>query len=124
MFTTEGKFVKEFCVSPNTPSRGEDCGGLPPNTKMPPCGTTYKMVFSKDPEQKYLYVANGTNNHIWILDRNSGKTLGSFGTNGKYADQLHWINAVGVDSKGNIYTGEVEQAKRIQKFVPVMAGSR
>ena len=66
---------------------------------MPPCGTTYKMVFSKDPEQKYLYVANGTNNHIWILDRNSGKTLGSFGTNGKYADQLHWINAVGVDSK-------------------------
>jgi len=86
-------------VSPNTPSRGEDCGGLPPNTKMPPCGTTYKMVFSKDPEQKYLYVANGTNNHIWILDRNSGKTLGSFGTNGKYADQLHWINAVGVDSK-------------------------
>jgi len=47
------------------------------------------MVFSKDPEQKYLYVADGTNNHIWILDRNSGKTLGSFGTNGKYAGQLH-----------------------------------
>ena len=111
-------------MSPNTPSRGEDCGGLPPNTKMPPCGTTSKMVFSKDPEQKYLYVADGTNNHVWILDRNSGKTLGSFGSNGKYAGQLHWINAVGVDSKGNIYTGEVEQAKRIQKFVPVMAGSR
>jgi len=40
VFTTEGKFVKEFYVSPNTPSRGEDCGGLPPNTKMPPCGTS------------------------------------------------------------------------------------
>jgi len=97
VFTTEGKFLKEFYVSPNTPSRGEDCGGLPPNTKMPPCGTTYKMVLSKDPEQKYLYVADGTNNHVWILDRNSGKTLGSFGSNGKYAGQLHWINAVGVD---------------------------
>jgi hypothetical protein len=124
VFTTEGKFVKEFYVSPNTPSRGEDCGGLPPNTKMPPCGTTYKMVFSKDPEQKYMYVADGTNNHVWILDRSTGKTLGSFGSNGKYAGQLHWINAVGVDSKGNIYTGEVEQAKRIQKFVPVLASSR
>jgi len=31
--------------------------------------------FSRDPEQKYLYVADGTNNHIWILDRNSGKPL-------------------------------------------------
>jgi hypothetical protein len=124
VFTADGKFVKKFYVSPNTPSRGEDCGGLPPNTKMPPCGTTYKMVFSRDPEQKYMYVADGTNNHVWILDRNSGKTLGSFGSNGKYAGQFHWINAIGMDSKGNIYTGEVEQAKRIQKFVPVLADSR
>jgi hypothetical protein len=124
VFTKDGKFVKEFYVSPNTPSRGEDCGGLPPNTKMPPCGTTYKMVFSKDPEQKYMYVADGTNNHVWILDRSSGKTLGSFGSNGKYAGQFHWINAVGIDSMGNIYTGEVEQAKRIQKFAPILAGSR
>jgi hypothetical protein len=124
VFTKDGKFVKEFYVSPNTPSRGEDCGGLPPNTKMPPCGTTYKMVFSKDPEQKYMYVADGTNNHVWMLDRQSGKTLGSFGTNGKYAGQFHWINAVGIDSNGNIFTGEVEQAKRIQKFAPVLAGSR
>ena len=31
----------------------------------------------------------------------------------------HWINAIAMDSRGNIYTGEVEQAKRIQKFVPV-----
>jgi DNA-binding beta-propeller fold protein YncE len=82
------------------------------------------MVFSKDPEQKYMYVADGTNNHVWILDRSSGKTLGSFGANGKYAGQFHWINAVGIDADGNIYTGEVEQAKRIQKFVPVLAGGR
>ena len=121
VFTTEGKFVKEFYVSPNTPSRGKDCGGLPPNTKMPPCGTTYKMVFSKDPQQKYIYVADGTNNVVWILDRQTGKTLGHFGGNGTLAGQLHWINAIGMDSKGNIYTGEVEEAKRIQRFSPVMA---
>ena len=43
---------------------------------MPPCGTTYKLAISRDPEQKYLYVADGTNNSVWILDRQSGKTLG------------------------------------------------
>jgi hypothetical protein len=53
--------------------------------------------------------------------RQSGKTLGSFDGNGRYAGQLHWINGIGMDSKGNIYTGEVEQPKRIQKFAPVMA---
>ncbi|MSO83346.1 MAG: hypothetical protein EXQ53_08640 [Acidobacteria bacterium] len=123
VFTTDGKFVKEFSVAPNTPSRGEGCGGLA-NTKMPPCGTTYKLAISRDAQQKYLYVADGTNNRVWILDRQSGKTIGSFGGNGRYAGMLHWINAIGMDSHGNIYTGEVEQAKRIQKFAPVMAGAR
>jgi DNA-binding beta-propeller fold protein YncE len=125
VFTTDGKFVKEFYVSPNTPGQRvtEGCGGLQ-NTKMPPCGTTYKLAISRDPQQKYLYVADGTNNKVWILDRQSGKTLGSFGSNGRYAGQLHWINAIAMDSKGNIYTGEVEQAKRIQKFAPVMRTGR
>ena len=120
VFTTDGKFLQEFSVSPNTPSRGEGCGGLN-NVKMPPCGTTYKLAISRDPQQKFLYVADGTNNVVWILDRQSGKTLGYFGGNGRYAGTLHWINAVAMDSKGNIYTGEVEHAKRIQKFAPVMA---
>lgn len=123
VFTTDGKFLKEFYVSPNTPARGEGCGGLA-NTKMPPCGTTYKLAISRDPQQKYLYVADGTNNKVWILDRDSGKTIGSFGRNGRYAGELHWINGIAIDSRGNLYTGEVEQAKRIQKFAPVMAGSR
>jgi hypothetical protein len=84
VFSTDGKFVKEFSVSPNTPGRGEGCGGLQ-LTRMPPCGTTYKLAISRDPQQKYLYVADGTNNRVWILDRASGQTLGSFGGNGKYA---------------------------------------
>ena len=119
VYTKQGEWKQDFYVSPSTPSRGPDCGGLPPNTKMPPCGTTYKMVFSRDPQQKFIYVADGTDDVVWILDRKTGKTLGSFGGNGKYAGQFHWINAIGMDSKGNIYTGEVEEAKRIQKFMPV-----
>ena len=124
VFTTDGKFLQEFYVSPNTPSqRAEDCGGLY-SKDFPPCGTTYKLAISRDPQQKYLYVADGTNDKVWILDRQSGKTLGSFGRNGTYAGQFHWINAIVMDSKGNIYTGEVEENKRIQKFVPVMANAR
>jgi len=122
VFTKQGKFVREFYVSPNTPSRGEICGGLY-HEKLPPCGTTYKLAFSHDPQQKYAYVADGTNDKVWILDRDSGKTLGGFGRNGTYAGQFHWINAIAMDSKGNIYTGEVEENKRIQKFVPVMANN-
>jgi hypothetical protein len=123
VFTTDGAFVKEFYVSPETPARGEGCGGLQ-NTRLPPCGTTYKLALSRDPQQKYMYVADGTNNKVWILDRQSGRTLGSFGGNGRYAGQLHWINAIAMDSHGNIYTGEVEQAKRIQKFAPLAAARR
>ena len=118
VFTTDGTFVKEFYVAPNTPARGEGCGGLN-NMKLPPCGTTYKLALSRDPQQRYMYVADGTNNRVWILGRDTGTTLGSFGGNGKYAGQLHWVNAIAMDSKGNLYTGEVEQAKRIQKFVRV-----
>jgi DNA-binding beta-propeller fold protein YncE len=82
------------------------------------------MVFSKDAGQRYMYVADGTDNVVWILDHATGKTLGHFGSNGKYAGQFHWINAIGTDRQGNIYTGDVEQSKRIQKFVPVMADAK
>ena len=83
----------------------------------------YNLALSRDPEQKYVFAADGTNNRVWIIDRQDGRTLGSFGGNGRYAGQLHWIDAIKVDSKGNIYTGEVEDGKRVQKFVPVMAGA-
>jgi hypothetical protein len=61
---------------------------------------------------------------IWIVDRQSGKTLGNFGGNGRLAGQLHFPNAVGTDTRGNIYTGEVDNGKRIQKFAPVLTGAR
>ena len=53
------------------------------------------------------------------IDRQSGALVSSFGGNGRYAGQLHWIDAIKVDSRGNVYTGEVEDGKRVQKFVPV-----
>ena len=29
----------------------------------------------------------------------------------------HWVHKIAVDSQGNIYTGEVNQGRRLQKFV-------
>ena len=69
-------------------------------------------------------MADGTNDEVWILDRAERQDARQLRRNGTYAGQFHWINAIVMDSKGNIYTGEVEENKRIQKFVPVMAGAR
>jgi hypothetical protein len=117
VFTTSGEFVESLWVHPSTQARGPGCGGIW-STTDPPCGTVYNLAFSADPEQRFIFVADGTNNIVWILERDSGETVGSFGGNGRYAGQLHWIDSIAVDSKGNVYTGEVEDGKRIQKFVP------
>ena len=123
VFTTDGKWLQDIYVSPNTPAQRGGCGGVT-SVQGSPCGTTYKLAISKDAEQKYLFVADGHNHVIWIVDRQSGKTLGNFGGNGRLAGQLHFPNAVGTDTRGNIYTGEVDNGKRIQKFAPVLTGAR
>ena len=56
------------------------------------------------------------NNEIRILKRDDGTMVGSFGRNGRNAGQFHWIHAMAVDSKGNVYTAEVDTGKRVQKF--------
>ena len=123
VFTKEGKFVTSYFVHPSTQARGPNCGG-PFSAKDGPCGTVFHLTFSHDPQQKYVYVADGTNNMVWMLDRKTGTQVGAFGGNGRYAGMLHWIDAITVDSKGNLYTGEVEDGKRIQKFVITNARGR
>ena len=116
VFTKEGKFVTSYFVHPSTQARGPNCGG-PFSAKDGPCGTVFNIAFSSDPGQKYLYVADGANDKIWIVDRKSGATVGSIGDNGRMAGYFHFIDGVAADSKGNVYSGEVETGKRIQKFV-------
>jgi len=121
VFTTDGEWQQDIYVSPQTPAQ-RTCGSI---DFMPgPCGTMYKMVISTDPEQKYLFVADASNNVIWSVDRRSGETLGHFSHPGRLAGQLNFPNAISMDSKGNIFTGEVSNGKRIQKFEPVMATGR
>ena len=123
VFTTEGKWLQDIYVSPNTPAQRGGCGGVT-SVKGSPCGTTYKMAISKDQQQKYLFVADGHNDVIWMVDRQSGKTLGYLGGHGRLAGQLFFPNAVGIDTFGNVFTGEVRNSKRIQKFAPVLTNAR
>jgi DNA-binding beta-propeller fold protein YncE len=81
-------------------------------------GSAWDVDVSPDHRQRWLYNADGENNKIWILERFSGLFGDTFGRNGRYAGQFHWVHNLAVDSEGNIYTAEVDTGKRAQKFVP------
>jgi hypothetical protein len=103
VFTKQGKFVNELFLHRMTPKGG---------TRV------FELAFSPDPKQQFLFVADGTNNMVWILNRNDGKVVGSVGHFGRSAGQFHFLDGIAIDSKGNLYTGEVGSGKRVQKFVP------
>ena len=82
-------------------------------------GSPGGVAFSPDPEQRYLYISDLTNNHIWFLNRADGRVLGTLGSMGENGGQFFGLHMIAVDSTGNIYTGEVFAGQRVQRFVPV-----
>jgi DNA-binding beta-propeller fold protein YncE len=80
-------------------------------------GTATTLNVSKDKGQTCLYVGDNANQTIYILDRKTLTELGRLGSNGRNVGQFHWLHAVGVDKAGNLYTGEVDTGKRIQRFI-------
>ncbi|HTA42028.1 MAG TPA: hypothetical protein VK789_06255 [Bryobacteraceae bacterium] len=101
--TKQGKFLKEFIVAPTT-GVGGSTGGV---------------MFSPDKQQRLLYISDLTNNHLYFLNREDGKILGQMGTMGENGGQFFGLHMIAVDSKGNLYTGEVFQGERVQRFIPV-----
>jgi DNA-binding beta-propeller fold protein YncE len=100
--TREGKFVSEFILAPHTGVGGATGG----------------VAFSPDKEQRLLYISDLTNNHIYFLDRKTGKEVGRMGSMGENGGSFYGLHMIAVDSRGNIYTGEVFQGERVQRFVP------
>jgi DNA-binding beta-propeller fold protein YncE len=100
VFEKDGTFVSEFEIEPDTLGNG----------------STWDVDVSPDRRQRFLYNADGENNYIWMLQRTSEEILGTFGRNGRQAGQFHWVHNLVVDSKGNMYTAEVDTGKRVQKF--------
>ena len=101
VFTPEGKFVKEAWVSRKT--LGD--------------GSTWDIAFSNDPQQKFIYLADGHDEKVWILDRQSLEILTSFGDGGKMPGQFYAVHSIATDSKGNLYTTETYDGRRLQRFL-------
>lgn len=107
VFQKDGKFVKEVRIAPRT--RGD--------------GSVWDIAFSRDPQQTYIYLADGKNEKIYVLDRKSLETITSFGDGGRQPGQWFGVHSIATDSKGNIYTTETYEGKRVQKFVYKGIGS-
>ena len=89
---------------------------LAPDTYGP--GSTWGAELDPtDPEQRFLYVPDGTNNKVWALDRTTLEPVYSWGTGGRRPGQFDWLHYMAFDSNGNLYTGEVQTGHRVQKFV-------
>ena len=80
-------------------------------------GTVFDVTFSKDPKQTYLYNADGSNNKINIVLRETLEVLTSFGDGGRQPGQFFAVHNIAADSQGNIYTVETQHGQRLQKFM-------
>ena len=80
-------------------------------------GSVWDIAFSRDPQQQFLYVADGHDQKVFILRRETLETVGSFGDGGRYPGTFYGVGSVAVDSHGNVYTGENLEGKRVQKFI-------
>ena len=101
VFQKDGTYVDEMLVLPNTTGSG----------------AAWDIDFSHDADQAYIYLADGVNQRIHIIDRVNLQHLTSFGDGGRQPGQFFGAHSVTVDSEGNLYTTETYEGKRIQKFV-------
>jgi DNA-binding beta-propeller fold protein YncE len=81
-------------------------------------GGVWDLALSVDAAQTYLFNADGENNEVRILTRADGTVLGAFGRSGRNAGQFHWVHNLAIDSKGDVFTTEVDNGKRVQRFHP------
>ena len=100
VFKTDGSFVKEVQIKPRT--LGD--------------GSVWDIAFSRDPQQKYMFLADGKNERVYVLDRATLSILTEFGDGGRQPGQFFAVHSIVTDSKGNIFTTETYEGKRIQKF--------
>ncbi len=101
VFQPDGKFVKEAFFARNTLASG----------------STWDIAFSRDAEQKYIFLADGQNERVRIVLRETLEELANFGDGGRQPGQFYGVHSIATDSKGNLYTTETYEGKRLQKFV-------
>ena len=106
VFRQSGEYVAEKTIAPLTLASG----------------SAFVPAFSPDQEQRWLYLADGTNHKVWTLRREDLEVVGEFGRGGRQAGQFLRPHGMSVDSRGNLYVGEASTGRRVQKFT--VGGSR
>ncbi len=101
VFQQDGTYVEEVFIEGRTLSSG----------------STWEIAFSRDDAQRFMYVADGINRKIHVMDRASLEVLYTFGDGGRQPGQFYGVHSIETDSAGNIYTTETWEGKRVQKFV-------
>jgi hypothetical protein len=101
VFKIDGTFVREAYTQRD--SRGD--------------GSVWDVAFSRDAQQRFLYVADGRNQKVRIFDRVNMIELTSFGKGGHYPGEWYSLHNVATDSKGNLYTVETYEGRRLQRFL-------
>lgn len=101
VFTPDGKFVKEQVIAKSTLG----------------AWAVWDLAFSRDAQQKYLYVVDGQNQKVYVVEHQTLQVLTSFGDGGRQPGQFYGTHSIAVDSKGNIYTTETYEGKRVQRFL-------
>jgi hypothetical protein len=97
-FRKDGTFVKEmFVLKDSYP------------------GTIGSIVKWPDAAQTYLLVVDDPNGQFHVVNRTSGEVVQSVGRVGHQLGEFYNLHFIGIDSKGNVYSAEV-QGKRVQKF--------
>jgi hypothetical protein len=101
VFEQSGKYLSEKVIAPATLSSG----------------SAFVIVLSKDPQQQWLYLADGTNHKVWVLRRSTLEVVGEFGRGGRQLGQFLRPHGMSIDSKGHLYVGEASTGRRIQRFL-------
>jgi hypothetical protein len=101
VFRPDGTFVKEAFFARNTLGSG----------------SAWDIAFSKDPDQRFIFMADGQNNRVRIILRETLEEVTAFGDGGRQPGQFYGVHSIATDSKGNVYTTETWEGKRLQKFV-------
>ncbi|HET9943930.1 MAG TPA: hypothetical protein VFR05_11335, partial [Terriglobia bacterium] len=101
VFRRDGSFVREAFFDKNTLRSG----------------AVWDLTFSRDPQQSYIYIANGVDEKISIVRRETLEVLTTFGDGGRQPGQFFGVHNLDTDSKGNLYATETYTGARVQRFV-------
>ena len=80
-------------------------------------GSAWDITFSRDPQQKFMFLADGQNEKVRIIVRETLEEISNFGDGGRQPGQFYGVHSIALDSKGNMYTTETYEGKRVQRFV-------